>query len=68
MDITPELAGSLVLIIGAISAAAVAIINAIKGQGKAVATQLDAAATRREEIGTAIIDPAATVLPPKAQP
>ena len=72
LEITAEAAaayaGALVLVIGAMSAMAVAIINAIKGQGQAVSQKLDAAATRREQIGTAIIDPAASVLPPKEQP
>ncbi len=67
MDITPELAGSLVLIIGAISTAAVAIIKAIKDNSAAAAHQFDQAATRREQIGKAIIDPAETMLPPKEQ-
>lgn len=61
-------AGAIVLVIGAMSAMAVAIINAIKGQGQVVNQKLDAAATRREQIGTAIIDPNQQVLPPKEQP
>ena len=72
LEITPEsaslYAGALVLIIGAISTAAVAIIKAIKDNTQPLAQQLDAAATRREQIGTAIIDPVATQLPPKEQP
>lgn len=61
-------AGAIVLVIGAMSAMAVAIINAIKGGNQVVSQKLDAAATRREQIGTAIIDPAASQLPPKEQP
>ena len=47
-----------------VSVAVVAVIVAISNVNK----KMDAAATRREQIGTAIIDPAQTVLPPKEQP
>ncbi len=61
-------AGAAVIVMGAFFSGVVLIINAIKGQGEAVAQKLDQAATRREQIGTAIIDPKETVLPPKEQP
>ncbi len=61
-------AGALVIVMGGFFAGVVTVINAIKGNTQAVSQKLDAAATRREQIGTAIIDPQATVLPPKEQP
>ncbi len=61
-------AGALVIIMGGFFSGVVLVINAIKGNTAAVSQKLDAAATRREQIGTAIIDPAASVLPPKEQP
>ncbi len=59
-----------VAIIGAVSAAVVAGCAAIAGVFIAISNskKLDAAATRREQIGTAIIDPVQTQLPPKEQP
>ncbi len=72
LEITPEAAGlyagALVIIMGAFFGGLVTIINAIKGNTAVVSQKLDAAATRREQIGTAIIDPQASVLPPKEQP
>jgi len=53
--------GGFVTVLGA---TIVSIILAYKG----ITQKLDGAATRREQIGTAIIDPAQTVLPPKEQP
>ncbi len=47
-----------------IAGAAVLVIAALGNMNK----KMDAAATRREQIGTAIIDPAQSVLPPKEQP
>jgi hypothetical protein len=60
-----------VAIIGAISGGVVAILGAavtVVLAYKGISTKLDTAATRREQIGTAIIDPAQTQLPPKEQP
>jgi len=72
LEITPEAAGlyagAIVIVMGGFFAGMVTIINAIKGGTQVVSEKLDTAATRREQIGTAIIDPAATVLPPKEQP
>ncbi len=61
-------AGALVLVMGAFFSGVVLVIKAIKDNTQPIAQQLDAAATRREQIGTAIIDPAQTQLPPKEQP
>ena len=61
-------AGALVIVMGAFFGGLVTIINAIKGNTQFMVQKLDQAATRREQIGTAIIDPAQTVLPPKEQP
>ncbi len=58
-------ATDIVLIIGAVGTMLTGVIAAI---GVVLNNRkLDVAATRREQIGTAIIDPRETVLPPKEQ-